>query len=88
MELIVFRSAFFWTLRGIAIQAGTDERLLDDARRYAAAAAQRGNTVQLEIYEGLHHAFQRSTDELASARYALDQVAGFVLRCGSAIARP
>ncbi|MGF6612355.1 monoterpene epsilon-lactone hydrolase [Paraburkholderia sp. WSM4175] len=72
----------------IAIQVGTDELLLDDARRYAAAAAQRGNAVQLEIYEGLHHVFQLSIDELASARYALDQVAGFVLRCGSAIASP
>jgi epsilon-lactone hydrolase len=64
----------------IAIQVGTEELLLDDARRYASAAAQRGNTVQLEIYEGLHHVFQRSTRELASARYALDQIAGFILR--------
>jgi acetyl esterase/lipase len=67
----------------LAIQVGTDELLLDDARRYAAAAAQRGNTVQLEIYEGLHHVFQRSTRELASARYALDQIAGFIVRCGN-----
>ena len=66
----------------IAIQVATDELLLDDARRYAAAAAQRGNAVQLEIYEGLHHVFQRSTRELASARFALDQIAGFILRCG------
>ncbi|EEA01215.1 Alpha/beta hydrolase fold-3 domain protein [Burkholderia sp. H160] len=70
----------------IALQVGTDELLFDDARRYAATAAQRGNSVQLEIYEGLHHVFQRSTRELASARYALDQIAGFILRCGSAIA--
>ncbi|WP_321937027.1 MULTISPECIES: alpha/beta hydrolase [unclassified Paraburkholderia] len=64
----------------IALQVGTDELLLDDARRYAAAAAEQGNTVQLEVYEGLHHVFQRSTHELASARYALDQVAGFISR--------
>jgi acetyl esterase/lipase len=70
----------------IALQVGTDELLLDDARRYAAAAAQRGNTVQLEIYEGLHHVFQRSTDELESARYALDQIARFITRFGSASA--
>ncbi|QGZ58706.1 alpha/beta hydrolase fold domain-containing protein [Paraburkholderia acidiphila] len=68
------------SLPPIALQVGTDELLLDDARRYAAAAAQRGNTVQLEIYEGLHHVFQRSTHELASARYALDQIARFVSR--------
>lgn len=64
----------------IALQVGTDELLFDDARRYAAAAAQQGNTVQLEVYEGLHHVFQRSTHELASARYALDQVARFLSR--------
>ncbi|MGF6266252.1 monoterpene epsilon-lactone hydrolase [Paraburkholderia youngii] len=72
----------------IAIQVGTDELLLDDALRYAAAAAQRGNTVQLEVYEGLHHVFQRSTDELASARDALDRVAEFILQHETAIARP
>ncbi|CAD6546034.1 Monoterpene epsilon-lactone hydrolase [Paraburkholderia hiiakae] len=64
----------------IALQVGTDELLLDDARRYATAAAEQGNTVQLEVYEGLHHVFQRSTHELASARYALDQVASFISR--------
>jgi acetyl esterase/lipase len=70
----------------IALQVGTDELLFDDARRYAAAAARRGNTVQLEIYEGLHHVFQRSTHELASARYALDQIAAFISKCGATIA--
>ncbi|MEM5424541.1 alpha/beta hydrolase [Paraburkholderia ferrariae] len=65
----------------IALQVGTDELLFDDARRYAAAAAEQGATVQLEIYEGLHHVFQRSTHELSSARYALDEVARFISRC-------
>ena len=65
----------------IALQVGTDELLFDDARRYAAAAAEQGNAVQLEIYEGLHHVFQRSTHELASARHALDEVASFITRC-------
>ena len=64
----------------IALQVGTDELLFDDARRYAAAAAQQGAAVQLEIYEGLHHVFQRSTHELSSARYALDEVARFISR--------
>ncbi|MEX3951765.1 alpha/beta hydrolase fold domain-containing protein [Paraburkholderia sp. EG287B] len=65
----------------IALQVGTDELLFDDARRYAAAAAEQGNEVQLEIYEGLHHVFQRSTHELSSARYALDEIARFISRC-------
>jgi acetyl esterase/lipase len=62
----------------LAIQVGTDELLLDDARRYAAAAAERGGEVRLDIYEGLHHVFQRSTEELASARNALDAAARFL----------
>jgi monoterpene epsilon-lactone hydrolase len=62
----------------LAIQVGTDELLLDDARRYAAAAAQKGGEVRLDIYEGLHHVFQRSTEELPSARNALDAAARFL----------
>ena len=62
----------------IAIQVGSDELLLDDARRYAAAAAARGGVVQLDVYQGLHHVFQRATTELASARHALDAAARFI----------
>jgi monoterpene epsilon-lactone hydrolase len=62
----------------LIIQVGTDELLLDDARRYAQAAAEKGGEVRLEIFEGLHHVFQSSTRELPSARRALDNVAGFL----------
>lgn len=62
----------------LAIQVGTDELLLDDARRYAEGAAARGGKVSLDIYEGLHHVFQRSTEELPSARKALDAAARFL----------
>ena len=62
----------------LAIQVGTDELLLDDARRYAAAAAAQGGEVRLDIHEGLHHVFQRSTEELPSARNALDAAARFL----------
>jgi monoterpene epsilon-lactone hydrolase len=62
----------------LAIQVGTDELLLDDARRYAKAAAASGGDVRLDIYQGLHHVFQRSTDELPSARKALDAAAQFL----------
>lgn len=66
------------TLPPLAIQVGSDELLLDDARRYAEAAAEKGGVVQLDIYEGLHHVFQRSTDALPSARKALDAAAQFL----------
>ena len=62
----------------IAIQVGTAELLLDDARRYAALAAESGGEVTLEIFEGLHHVFQRSVVELASARQALDMASAFI----------
>lgn len=61
----------------LAIQAGSDELLLDDARRYADAAAARGGKVHLDIYEGLHHVFQNST-ELSASRHALDAAADFM----------
>lgn len=62
----------------LAIQVGTDELLLDDARRYAAQAAEKGTEVRLDVFEGLHHVFQRSTRDLPSARRALDAAAGFL----------
>jgi monoterpene epsilon-lactone hydrolase len=62
----------------LLIQVGADELLLDDSRRYAASAAAKGGVVQLEIYEGLHHVFQRSAAELPSAGFALDSVAEFL----------
>jgi len=37
--------------------AGGDEALLDDSRRYAAAAADAGVDVTLDVYEGMPHAF-------------------------------
>jgi epsilon-lactone hydrolase len=64
----------------VALQVGTEELLLDDARRYARAAAEKGGEVQLDVYEGLHHVFQQSTDQLPSARRALDGAAAFIAR--------
>lgn len=66
------------SLPPILIQVGTEELLLDDARRYAVAAAARGGEVQLEIFRGLHHVFQRATEDLASARQAFHNAATFV----------
>ena len=62
----------------LLIQVGTEELLLDDARRYAALAAEKGGEVHLEIFEGLHHVFQRQTADLSSARRAIDATADFV----------
>ena len=64
----------------LLIQVGSDEILLDDARRYAHAAADKGGEVQLDIFEGLHHVFQGATRDLPAARRALDAVAAFLNR--------
>jgi epsilon-lactone hydrolase len=67
------------SLPPIMLQVGANELLLDDARLYAERAAERGGEVHLEIYEGLHHVFQRLVD-LAAARAAFDDMAAFIDR--------
>ncbi|WP_185976112.1 alpha/beta hydrolase fold domain-containing protein [Mycolicibacterium sp. 018/SC-01/001] len=59
----------------VLIQVGTDEILLDDSIRYAAAA---GPRVQLEIYQGMHHVFQLNVGQLATARRAVASAADFL----------
>lgn len=62
----------------LLIQVGTDELLLDDSQSYAQEAAKRGGEVKIEIYEGLHHVFQRCVQDLPSARRAFDSAAHFL----------
>jgi acetyl esterase/lipase len=62
----------------LLIQVGTDERLLDDSRQFAARAAAAGVPVQLEIWEGMHHVFQLDVAHLESSRTALDRAARFL----------
>lgn len=64
----------------LAIQVGEDELLLDDSRVYSQRAAAAGVAVKLDIYQGLHHVFQRAVAELPSARNALADAAAFVSR--------
>jgi acetyl esterase/lipase len=62
----------------IALQVGSDEILLDDARRYAWAAAKKGREVRLDIYDGLYHVFQRDIGALDAAQQATESAAAFV----------
>jgi len=62
----------------VFIQVGEDELLLDDSKLYAERAAASGAAVKLDIYEGLHHVFQRAVAELPSARNAFNDAAAFV----------
>ncbi len=63
----------------VLIQVGTDERLLDDSRQYAERAMTAGVSVQLEIWEGMHHVFQLDVAHLESSRRALDHAADFLV---------
>ncbi len=62
----------------LAIQVGSDELLLDDSRRYAKLAAERGGIVALDIFAGMHHVFQRDAGALETASLALDLAAQFI----------
>jgi epsilon-lactone hydrolase len=74
-------SPLFGDLRGLPpllIQVGTDERLLDDARQYADRATQAGTSIELEIFEGMHHVFQLDVEHLESSRVALHRATRFL----------
>ncbi|SNY61855.1 alpha/beta hydrolase [Pantoea sp. GL120224-02] len=61
----------------LMIQVGTEELLLDDATRLAAQLAEQGGEVQLDIFQGMHHVFQRDI-RLDAALHALDSAASFI----------
>jgi monoterpene epsilon-lactone hydrolase len=74
-------SPLFADLRGIApllIQCGSNEVLLDDATRLAAAAAAADVAVQLEVTPGVPHVFQASAPELDQANAALARTGTFL----------
>jgi acetyl esterase/lipase len=74
-------SPLFGVPAGLAplyLQVGSNERLLDDSRRYARAAAEAGNEVRLDIWQGMHHVFQLSLAELPSGQRAVQLAAAFL----------
>ncbi|MDC0678831.1 alpha/beta hydrolase [Sorangium atrum] len=74
-------SPLFGDLKGLPpllIQVGTDERLLDDSKQYADRAAKAGVSVELQIFEGMHHVFQLDVAHLETSRNALDRAARFL----------
>ena len=69
----------------IYIQVGSDEILRDDSTRYAHQAATQGADVRLDIYEDMHHVFQRDVGVLDTARVALERAASFITASWSVI---
>jgi len=75
-------SPLYADLRGLPpllIQVGTDEILLDDARRIAEKAQMAGVNATLEIWEEMFHVFQ-IIPFLPETKKALKQIADFVSR--------
>jgi len=60
------------------IQVGSDELLLDDSQSYAQLAAQKGTEVRLDVFEGMHHVFQRDVGVIETAAVALGLAANFI----------
>jgi acetyl esterase/lipase len=65
-------------LPAIRIHVGSDEMLLDDARRYFERAVAAGVNVRLDVWEGMPHGFAGSVGQLAAAAKALDAMGEFL----------
>ena len=60
------------------IQVGSDEILLDDSRRAAAALRAAGTECELQIYDGLWHVFQIHASIMKRSRKAVYGIAKFL----------
>lgn len=77
----------FSDLPAMLIQVGSDEVLLDDAKRLASLATAQGSTVRLTIYLGMWHVFHILAGWLQISDQALDQVVLFIDKCRRAKSR-
>jgi acetyl esterase/lipase len=62
------------------IQAGADEILLDDSRRFADCARKAGVDLTLEVWPNMWHCWHYWGPELTEANQAIEHIAGFVHR--------
>ena len=74
-------SPVFADLTGLApmlVQVGTEEMLLNDARRIVQRARAASVHAELQIYPGMWHVFQDHAGLLSTADQALEKIAAFV----------
>jgi acetyl esterase/lipase len=64
----------------LLVQAGSNEVLLDDARRVVAAARRGGVSATLRVWDGQPHVFQMLAHLIPEGRAAIEEVGGFVRR--------
>jgi len=62
----------------ILIQAGSDEVLLDDSRRFAERAKEMGVTIELDIWEGMTHVWQMGVGFVPEAQKAVKAIGEFL----------
>ncbi|MDG6904646.1 MAG: alpha/beta hydrolase [Nitrososphaerota archaeon] len=62
----------------VSIHVGEDEILLDDARRYVDKFSRAGGDIELHIWEGMTHVFQRNVEVLAAAEASLVEIGAFI----------
>jgi monoterpene epsilon-lactone hydrolase len=74
----------FTDLPPVLLHVGEDEVLLDDARRYAAAAEAAGISAELHVWQGMVHVFPANLALLRAAPEALDSLADFLRRHSAA----
>ena len=64
----------------LLVQVGSDEVLLDDARRVVTAAQRHGVSATLRVWDGQPHVFQMLAHLIPEGRAAIEELGGFVLR--------
>ena len=62
----------------VRIQAGDDEVLLDDSRRYVERAVAAGVDARLDVWMGMPHGFAGSIGKLKASAQSLDAIGRFV----------
>jgi epsilon-lactone hydrolase len=72
----------------VRVQAGDDEVLLDDSRRYVERAVGAGVDAKLDVWMGMPHGFQANVGKLKAATEALDAVGVFLAERLQAHASP
>lgn len=74
-------SPIYGDLTGLApllVQVGSEEMLLNDARRIVEKATQAGVHAQLQVFPDMWHVFQAHAGLLDTANQALEKIAAFV----------
>jgi monoterpene epsilon-lactone hydrolase len=72
----------------LQLHVGTDELLLDDARRYAAQAQAAAGRIDLHVWEGMPHVFATQVGTLGAADLALKCIAEFLRLHLHSVAEP